>query len=156
MKSAQAVTLEELSVILVPQLADQVAWNPDGVHLAVSTPRGGDIFYYDTWAGSLVWHIRKFGSGANSRFDRTGRYLVSSPVLVDPIDETEALSLFDAVTGQVVRHITASPPDEQAVTNFPEALALSPAGDKGCGYSWDAIWSGGDLRHSRLAARDIH
>jgi len=101
-----------------------LAWSADGSRLAITD--GMNIYVHETENGTQLWQLKKGGRQKSLGFSPKGDVLISGPTILGMERKDLTLTLLDAASGKVLRHLSDTIP--RYGSNGVERYGLSPSG----------------------------
>lgn len=101
-----------------------LAWSADGSRLAITD--GMNIYVHETENGAQLWQLKKGGRQNSLGFSPKGDVLISGPTILGMERKDLTLTLLDAASGKVLRHLSDAIP--KYGSNGVERYFLSPSG----------------------------
>ena len=103
-----------------------LAWSADGTRLAIT--EGRNIYVHDTERGTQLWQLKKLVGGGQRglAFGPKGDVLVSGPTIAGFERKDLVVTLLDAASGKVLKHLSDTIP--KYASNMAHFFSLSPSG----------------------------
>jgi WD40 repeat protein len=105
----------------------EIAWSPDGRRLAAKAGGSPEIMLWDMTSGRTISQLRQAMNLSHPlALSSDGKTLIAPSIIATPNDRSTSLSLIDAYTSDVVRHLIGPQMTRPSVL---EAIAIRPGRD---------------------------